>query len=37
MATVRWRDVVRPDLFGPEPDRRDRPYRFVIRLAIVVF
>ena len=37
MATVRWRDVVRPDLYGPRPDRRDRPYRFVVRLAIVVF
>jgi 1-acyl-sn-glycerol-3-phosphate acyltransferase len=37
MATVRWRDVVRPDLYGPEPDRRDRPYRFVVRLAIVIF
>jgi 1-acyl-sn-glycerol-3-phosphate acyltransferase len=37
MNTVKWRDVVRPDLFGPSPDRRDRPYRFVIRLALVVF
>jgi 1-acyl-sn-glycerol-3-phosphate acyltransferase len=37
MASVRWRDIVRPDLYGPEPDRRDRPYRFVVRLAIVVF
>ncbi|WP_029432464.1 1-acyl-sn-glycerol-3-phosphate acyltransferase [Blastococcus sp. URHD0036] len=37
MATVRWRDVVRPDLYGPRPDPRDRPYRFVVRLAIVVF
>ncbi|WP_448639490.1 lysophospholipid acyltransferase family protein [Geodermatophilus sp. URMC 63] len=37
MYTVRWRDVVRGDLFGPRPDRRDRPYRFVIRLALVVF
>ena len=37
MYTARWRDVVRPDLFGPAPDRRDRPYRFVIRLALVVF
>jgi 1-acyl-sn-glycerol-3-phosphate acyltransferase len=37
MGTVRWRDVVRPDLYGPRPDPRDRPYRFVVRLAIVVF
>src|SRR3954463_12638310 len=37
MYTARWRDVVRPGLFGPAPDRRDRPYRFVIRLALVVF
>src|SRR3954453_6377763 len=31
------RDVVRRDLFGPAPDPRDRPYRFVIRLALIVF
>jgi 1-acyl-sn-glycerol-3-phosphate acyltransferase len=37
MEIVRWRDVVRPDLYGRRPDRRDRPYRFVVRLAIVVF
>jgi 1-acyl-sn-glycerol-3-phosphate acyltransferase len=37
METVRWRDVVRPDLYGPKPDPRDRPYRFVVRLAIVIF
>jgi 1-acyl-sn-glycerol-3-phosphate acyltransferase len=37
MDTARWRDVVRPDLFGPHPDRRDRAYRWVIRLALVVF
>src|SRR4051795_13407141 len=37
MYTARWRDVVRPGLFGPSPARRDRPYRFVIRLALVVF
>jgi 1-acyl-sn-glycerol-3-phosphate acyltransferase len=30
-------DVVRRDLFGPAPDPRDRPYRFVIRLALIVF
>jgi 1-acyl-sn-glycerol-3-phosphate acyltransferase len=37
MYTARWRDVVRPGLFGPSPARRDRPYRFVIRLALIVF
>ncbi|MGR6964190.1 lysophospholipid acyltransferase family protein [Geodermatophilus sp. URMC 61] len=37
MYTASWRDVVRRDLFGPRPDPRDRPYRFVIRLALVVF
>ena len=37
MYTASWRDVVRRDLFGPTPDPRDRPYRFVIRLALVVF
>src|SRR3954464_1384622 len=37
MYTARWRDVVRPGLFGPSPARRDRPYRLVIRLALVVF
>src|ERR671912_852440 len=37
MYTASWRDVVRPRLFGPAPDRRDRPYRVVIRLALVVF
>src|ERR687889_244949 len=31
MYTANWRDVVRPRLFGPAPDRRDRPYRFIIR------
>jgi 1-acyl-sn-glycerol-3-phosphate acyltransferase len=35
--TARWRDVVRPGLFGSRPDRRDLPYRLVIRLALVVF
>src|SRR3978361_2404499 len=35
--TARWSDVVRPGLYGPSPDRRDRPYRFVIRMALVVF
>ena len=37
MYTARWRDVVRPDLFGSRPDRHDRPYRAVIRFALVVF
>ena len=37
MYTARWRDVVRGDLYGPSPDPRDRPYRFVIRFALVVF
>jgi 1-acyl-sn-glycerol-3-phosphate acyltransferase len=37
MYTASWRDVVRRDLFGSAPDRRDRPYRFIIRLALVVF
>src|ERR687885_320327 len=37
METARWHDVVRRDLFGPSPDPRDRPYRFVIRMALVVF
>jgi 1-acyl-sn-glycerol-3-phosphate acyltransferase len=37
MYTASWGDVVRRDLFGAHPDPRDRPYRFVIRLALVVF
>ncbi|SOC49394.1 1-acyl-sn-glycerol-3-phosphate acyltransferases [Blastococcus aggregatus] len=37
MYTASWRDVVRGDLFGASPDRRDRPYRFVIRMCLVVF
>jgi 1-acyl-sn-glycerol-3-phosphate acyltransferase len=37
MYTASWRDVVRRDLFGSTPDARDRPYRFVIRLALIVF
>lgn len=37
MYTASWRDVVRGDLFGTSPDRRDRPYRFVIRMCLVVF
>jgi 1-acyl-sn-glycerol-3-phosphate acyltransferase len=37
MYTATARDVVRRDLFGPAPDPRDRPYRFVIRLALIVF
>jgi 1-acyl-sn-glycerol-3-phosphate acyltransferase len=37
METVSWRDVVRRDLFGARPDPRDKPYRFVVRVALVVF
>ncbi len=37
MYTASWRDVVRRNLYGPRPSRRDRPYRFNIRLALVVF
>jgi 1-acyl-sn-glycerol-3-phosphate acyltransferase len=37
MYTASWRDVIRPDLFGKTPARRDRPYRGVIRLCLVVF
>lgn len=37
MYTASWRDVVRGDLFGASPDPRDRPYRFVIRLTLIVF
>ena len=37
MYTGSWRDVVRRDLFGPSPDPRDRPYRFVIRVVLVLF
>src|SRR3954463_13849402 len=37
MYTASWRDVVRGDLFGPSPDPRDRPYRLIIRLCLVVF
>src|ERR671927_763128 len=37
MYSASWQDVVRRDLFGGTPARGDRPYRFVIRLALVVF
>jgi 1-acyl-sn-glycerol-3-phosphate acyltransferase len=37
MYTASWRDVVRRDLFGPAPNPRDKPYRFVIRACLVVF
>src|SRR3954447_9997576 len=37
MYTASWGDVVRRDLFGSHPDPRDRPYRLVIRLALIVF
>jgi 1-acyl-sn-glycerol-3-phosphate acyltransferase len=37
MYTASWRDVIRRDLFGATPARRDRPYRAIIRLCLVVF
>ena len=37
MYTASWRDVVRRDLFGATPDPRDKPYRFIIRVCLVVF
>src|SRR3954468_2940495 len=37
MYTASWGDVVRRDLFGSHPDPRDRPYRLVIRMALIVF
>ncbi len=37
MYTASWGDVVRRDLFGPSPDPRDRPYRFLIRVCLVVY
>src|SRR5215212_9307093 len=37
MYTASWRDVVRRDLFGPSPDPRDRPYRFIDRVVLVLF
>lgn len=37
MYTASWRDVLRRDLFGPSPDPRDKPYRFVIRVVLVLF
>ncbi len=37
MYTASWRDVIRRDLFGASPDPRDRPYRVIIRVALVVF
>ncbi len=37
MHTASWRDVVRPGLYGPSPDRLDRPYRAIIRVALAVF
>ena len=37
MYTPSWRDVVRRDLFGPSPDPRDKPYRFVDRVVLLVF
>src|SRR5919206_940838 len=37
MYTATARDVLRRDLFGGAAPRSDRPYRFVIRLALIVF
>ena len=37
MYTPSWRDVVRRDLFGPAPDPRDKPYRFVDRVVLLLF
>ncbi|MCZ2860939.1 lysophospholipid acyltransferase family protein [Blastococcus sp. VKM Ac-2987] len=37
MYTASWRDVVRQGLFGASPDPRDKPYRSIIRLTLVVF
>ena len=37
MYTASWRDVVRPGLFGAAPDPRDRPYRIMVRIGLVVF
>src|SRR3954471_4335183 len=37
MYTASWGDVVRRDLFGSHPDPRDRPYRLIIRIALIVF
>jgi 1-acyl-sn-glycerol-3-phosphate acyltransferase len=37
MYEARWNDVVRPDLFGARPPHRDRPYRIIIRLCLIVF
>jgi 1-acyl-sn-glycerol-3-phosphate acyltransferase len=37
MYTASWRDVVRRGTFGPSPDRRDAPYRLVIRVTLVIF
>jgi 1-acyl-sn-glycerol-3-phosphate acyltransferase len=37
MYTASWKDVVRPGLYGTSPDPRDRPYRAIIRIALVVF
>ena len=37
MYTASWHDVVRRDFFGPVRNAKDRPYRGVIRLALIVF
>src|SRR5215211_913275 len=37
MYTASWRGVVRRGLCGPSPDPRDRPYRFIDRVVLLVF
>src|SRR3954453_552866 len=37
MYTASWGDIVRRDLYGARPDPRDRAYRSVVRLALVIF
>ncbi|RZU31686.1 lysophospholipid acyltransferase family protein [Blastococcus saxobsidens] len=37
MYTASWQDVVRPGLYGASPDPKDKPYRIIIRIALVVF
>jgi 1-acyl-sn-glycerol-3-phosphate acyltransferase len=37
MYTASWRDVVRRNHFGTTPPRRDRPYRIIIRICLIVF
>src|SRR3954451_458596 len=37
MDTASWGDGVRSELCGPSPDPRDRPYRFIDRVVLVLF